>query len=470
MSLTRINQNISSINAQRNLDINAGRIGQSIERLSSGLRINRGADDPAGLVISELLRVQVSGLDALPDMSIGRLPANSVAEAEAMVNKILDYEQTGNTKSWEKAVLLVADNQIEDFETVFETINEDAAAMIPADMDAPTRFYLGEYEQELLAVEDLTDDLVNEINTGALVLNYSGHAGYNMWASERIWENRGFANREDCELLTNTDKYPLVVSMSCLAGYFIYPEPWTTQRSTNYHSLAEGFMRPQDHGAVAAIMPTGMSTTSGQHVLNNAIFEEIFTNDRRLVGDALLQARLTLLANIGSEYQEISDTFLLFGDPATSLKLPVPGRPAGLKANRNEDGDIVLTWNAAADCNQEAVAGYNVYRRAATESDFTLLNTTLLDDLRFTDTDYEPGTLYYYAVTSVDGDGDESVNSISVAPASSSSGSVAAAAGCFVSTASTSNAQPAMWIFLFMVVGLVMLSRLGRVKAGRLRA
>jgi flagellin len=63
MSLTRINQNISSLNAQRNLEINSNRIGRSIERLSSGLRINRGGDDPAGLVISELLRAQVSGLD-----------------------------------------------------------------------------------------------------------------------------------------------------------------------------------------------------------------------------------------------------------------------------------------------------------------------------------------------------------------------------------------------------------------------
>ncbi|MEA3403653.1 MAG: hypothetical protein U9R79_20585, partial [Armatimonadota bacterium] len=42
MSLTRINHNISSINAQRNLEINSSRIGRSIERLASGLRINRG--------------------------------------------------------------------------------------------------------------------------------------------------------------------------------------------------------------------------------------------------------------------------------------------------------------------------------------------------------------------------------------------------------------------------------------------
>ena len=86
MSLTRINQNISSINAQRNLDINSARIGQSIERLSSGLRINRGADDPAGLVISELLRSQVSGLDvAQQNASQG---VNLIKTAEGALNEV----------------------------------------------------------------------------------------------------------------------------------------------------------------------------------------------------------------------------------------------------------------------------------------------------------------------------------------------------------------------------------------------
>ena len=86
MSLTRINQNISSINAQRNLEINAARIGTTIERLSSGLRINRGADDPAGLVISELLRVQVSGLDvAAKNASEG---VNLIKTAEGALSEI----------------------------------------------------------------------------------------------------------------------------------------------------------------------------------------------------------------------------------------------------------------------------------------------------------------------------------------------------------------------------------------------
>ncbi len=61
MSLT-VNTNIASINAQRNLDITMGRLNGSLNRLSSGLRINSAADDPAGLAISENLKSSISGL------------------------------------------------------------------------------------------------------------------------------------------------------------------------------------------------------------------------------------------------------------------------------------------------------------------------------------------------------------------------------------------------------------------------
>ena len=60
MSL-RINQNIASLNAYRNLSVNDGMMAKSLEKLSSGLRINRAADDAAGLVKSEDLRAEISG-------------------------------------------------------------------------------------------------------------------------------------------------------------------------------------------------------------------------------------------------------------------------------------------------------------------------------------------------------------------------------------------------------------------------
>src|SRR6476619_7380794 len=59
----RINHNIAALNAYRNLDINNENTSKSLEKLSSGLRINRAADDAAGLAISEKMRSQIRGLD-----------------------------------------------------------------------------------------------------------------------------------------------------------------------------------------------------------------------------------------------------------------------------------------------------------------------------------------------------------------------------------------------------------------------
>jgi len=59
----RINTNLSALNAYRNLSMTDNRLNKSLERLSSGLRINRAADDAAGLAISEKMRGQIRGLN-----------------------------------------------------------------------------------------------------------------------------------------------------------------------------------------------------------------------------------------------------------------------------------------------------------------------------------------------------------------------------------------------------------------------
>ena len=59
-----INQNITSLNAWRNLAKTDRNMSSTMEKLSSGLRINRAADDPSGLVISEQMRAQVTLLVA----------------------------------------------------------------------------------------------------------------------------------------------------------------------------------------------------------------------------------------------------------------------------------------------------------------------------------------------------------------------------------------------------------------------
>lgn len=58
-----INHNLNSMNAHRNMTLNTANSGKSMEKLSSGLRINRAGDDAAGLAISEKMRGQIRGLD-----------------------------------------------------------------------------------------------------------------------------------------------------------------------------------------------------------------------------------------------------------------------------------------------------------------------------------------------------------------------------------------------------------------------
>jgi flagellin len=58
----QINTNVMALNAQRNLSVTGGRLAKSLEQLSSGMRINRAADDAAGLAISEKMRAQIRGM------------------------------------------------------------------------------------------------------------------------------------------------------------------------------------------------------------------------------------------------------------------------------------------------------------------------------------------------------------------------------------------------------------------------
>ena len=91
MSL-RINTNTAAMTALRNLTNVTEEFARSIERLSSGLRINRGADDPAGLIISENLRAQLVGLAQATNNA--QDAANLVKTAEGALDEIQNLLRT----------------------------------------------------------------------------------------------------------------------------------------------------------------------------------------------------------------------------------------------------------------------------------------------------------------------------------------------------------------------------------------
>jgi flagellin len=89
----RINTNVEALNAQRNLGMTGVAFGKSVEKLSSGLRINRAADDAAGLGISETLRSQVKGLNqamrnAQDGISLIQTGEGALNEVHSMLQRI----------------------------------------------------------------------------------------------------------------------------------------------------------------------------------------------------------------------------------------------------------------------------------------------------------------------------------------------------------------------------------------------
>ena len=94
----RVNNNIFAQNAYRNLFHTSGSLGKSLEKLSSGLRINRAADDAAGLGVSEKLRSQVSGLQVAMDNAQDGIAVIQTAEGaldrtHAILRRIRDLTE-----------------------------------------------------------------------------------------------------------------------------------------------------------------------------------------------------------------------------------------------------------------------------------------------------------------------------------------------------------------------------------------
>lgn len=98
----QIATNVGALNAYRNLSANQADVSKSLEKLSSGLRINRAADDAAGLAISEGLRSQVNGLNvaarnAQDGISVIQTAEGALTEVHSILQRVRDLAvQAGN--------------------------------------------------------------------------------------------------------------------------------------------------------------------------------------------------------------------------------------------------------------------------------------------------------------------------------------------------------------------------------------
>ncbi len=126
----RINHNISSINALRNLGQTESVVAKSLERLSSGLRVNRGADDPAGLVISQNMRAQIGGIqqaieNAETATAMVQTAEGAMNEIHNLLNSVRELVIHAANSGANDSVMLAADQ--DEIDNAISTINRISA-------------------------------------------------------------------------------------------------------------------------------------------------------------------------------------------------------------------------------------------------------------------------------------------------------------------------------------------------------
>jgi CSLREA domain-containing protein/uncharacterized repeat protein (TIGR01451 family) len=228
--------------------------------------------------------------DGLAEMFVGRLPVRTNLEASAVIGRIVGYDSTTvKGAAANHSVLLVAD-KTDGFN--FEEASNQLRALLPAGYKA-VEVYRGR-----------TDDasakrlLLEQLNSGQTIVNYAGHGSINLW--------RGVLTTDDLRALQNRQSLPLVVTMTCLNGYFQDPL---------LESLAEGLLKA-DGGAIAVWASSALTEANPQAMMNQQVYRALFdaSGARLTLGEATARAKAT----VGDK--DLRRTWILFGDPTTRLK------------------------------------------------------------------------------------------------------------------------------------------------------
>jgi len=270
-------------------------------------------DPELGETAADNRYVAFVGEDVFPDMMLGRLTVNTTVDAQGFVNKIIAYEESSEGGDWNRQVLAVSDSY--DSGWPFPFLSDDLLrCCLPSSYEA-SRVYLEVTHANLIAAREA---ILEGINAGKLLVNYIGHAAASQWSSAEVIGGApvyGVLNVNDISSLNNLNKYPVMLSMTCWDGYYVYPNP----TGGFYEAMAEVFTKAADKGAVAAWSPTGMGVARGHEYLNQGFFNAIFRDRLDHLGQATSYGKLYLWTS--RENLDLMDTYLLFGDPATKINV-----------------------------------------------------------------------------------------------------------------------------------------------------
>jgi hypothetical protein len=229
--------------------------------------------------------------DGVENIPIGRLPVRTAEQAATTIGKIVAYDAQP-LGAWASRVILVSGD---DPSLGFSTATASIAPMLPGNTTV---------EQIDIAASGANaarEQLLSAFDQGALVIDYVGHG------SVEVWNNSGFFNDADAAQLTNGDRLPLVVAMTCLNGEF--DDVYTI-------SLAESLLNAPNGGAVAVWASSSLTEVDGQKSANLLLMQNLFPagGGSPRIGDAIQATKL------GVPDGPLRTTWNLFGDPSMRLQ------------------------------------------------------------------------------------------------------------------------------------------------------
>lgn len=244
--------------------------------------------------------VAVDGNDPIPDLSLGRLPVNSVEELAGVVNKIIQYETGESFGDWNFQMTIVTDDN--DQAGNFDQLSDRLVDEYLTAPWLPTRVYLGSNN---LSASTAQNQILSRWRGGQGMIMFTGHSSIHQWAAERLF------HIDEIAALRNSNRLPVMMQMSCFTGSY---------HSSVFNTLDEQLVRQADGGAIAAWGATGLGVATGHDEMAAAALNSLYRQNNPTLGVATLAGKVRL-ASEKPAFNDLLDTFNLLGDPALQVKL-----------------------------------------------------------------------------------------------------------------------------------------------------
>ncbi len=270
------------------------------------------------------------------ELGVGRFPISTPEEAKVVVDKLVRYSASPNALGkWRNRVVMVADDG--DFNVhqlqanqLGEFIEENHGEL------NVERLFVDAFPQETTPFGKKSFEVKNRIDqlveSGSLIINYSGHGAETGWASEGILDNPQILN------WSNRNKMPLLVTATCEFGR--YDDP-------NKKSGAEYAVLHKDGGAIGLLTTTRPVFSNTNFTVNKAFYEAAFTpinGSQPRLGDIIRITKNNSISGV------INRNFTLLGDPSMSLASATE-KAVITAINGAEISDISPTINALEKVN-----------------------------------------------------------------------------------------------------------------------